>query len=150
MTKKKKATPLKNGRPKIVINTKMLTDLCRLPKHILSNTDVVYLMQNIHKDLSYSTVVRHIKEVYDCTFDEFRHKNQCRLKELIANKQIKKALDDENVTMLIWLGKQYLGQSDSNTNLGSASIKDNKLVIDLGAAQDDTKTQCENTSTQND
>lgn len=131
----------KMGRPKLTVNTRLLERLCRLPKSVMSNQEVVYIMQTAEKSISYSTVERFVKKVYGCTFDDFRRKSNCKLRHLIADAQIKKAIDDENVTMLIWLGKQYLGQKDSNTTeLGNAEIKDNKLVIDLGAAKkDDSK-----------
>lgn len=39
-------------------------------------------------------------------------KGRANLRERLRRKQLKMALDDENVTMAIWLGKQYLGQRD--------------------------------------
>lgn len=42
-----------------------------------------------------------------------------------------------NATMLIWLGKQLLGQRDAETLNASLSAKDNKLIIELGSAPND-------------
>jgi len=56
-------------------------------------------------------IERRIREKFDCTYVEYRSKK-------IENKRIQlrdwqwRAARGGNITMLIWLGKQYLGQSD--------------------------------------
>lgn len=45
-------------------------------------------------------------------YDREIRKCWANVKVTIRQKQLKKALEDGNSQMLIWLGKQYLGQSD--------------------------------------
>lgn len=62
-------------------------------------------------DVSISTLDRFVKEHYGLTIDELREKSFTRTRIAIKRAQIKKALSGCNV-MLIWVGKQYLKQSD--------------------------------------
>lgn len=41
-------------------------------------------------------------------------KGRAQLRERLRRRQLRRALDDGSDTMLIWLGKQYLGQRDKN------------------------------------
>ena len=52
-----------------------------------------------------------IKERYGITFTEYRSKKIDPLRMKLRQKQVQLALEG-NVTMLIWLGKQYLEQTD--------------------------------------
>lgn len=63
-------------------------------------------------DVSMSTLERFIKTNHHETFDSLRDKRFVKTKVAIKRAQIKKALTGDN-TMLIWVGKQYLGQRDS-------------------------------------
>jgi hypothetical protein len=58
-------------------------------------------------------VLRNIERKHKMTFVEYRNKTKSPIKIKLAKKQIDLALDG-NVTMLIWLGKQMLGQSDKH------------------------------------
>jgi hypothetical protein len=62
-------------------------------------------------EVSVSTLDRFIKREYACTYEEFRDKGFVRTKMAIKRKQIEMALSGDRV-MLIWTGKQYLGQSE--------------------------------------
>lgn len=42
------------------------------------------------------------------------HRGQAELRRSIRHAQIQKGVGEKNPTMLIWLGKQYLGQTDKN------------------------------------
>lgn len=57
-------------------------------------------------------------------YAEFLTKGRGTLKEKLRRKQISIALKG-NVTMLIWLGKQYLGQAEKVDN----NNKDSKLEV---------------------
>jgi hypothetical protein len=61
--------------------------------------------------VSISTLVRWIKKTYGVTFDEFKKQKQEGMKLKLSGKQYETAMKG-NPAMLIWLGKQWLGQSD--------------------------------------
>jgi hypothetical protein len=85
-----------------------------------------------------------------CTYDEMASVLKCDRKTLMRNfgtvikegweqgkmsvrrEQFKAAMGG-NITMLIWLGKQHLGQSDK-----AEVNSDNKLAIDFDTADDST------------
>lgn len=54
-------------------------------------------------------------------FENFLIKGKAELKQRLKRKQISVALGG-NVSMLIWLGKQYLGQADKNEESGELNI----------------------------
>jgi len=57
------------------------------------------------------TVERRIRERYDSTFVEYRDKKLDETRIKLFDKQVKVALSG-NATLLIWMGKQLLGQTD--------------------------------------
>lgn len=61
--------------------------------------------------ISPDTLDRRLKEKYDHGFAEYKRKRQEPMRVNLMKKQYDTAMQG-NVTMLIWLGKQYLGQSD--------------------------------------
>lgn len=63
--------------------------------------------------ISRNTLTRMIREKYDCSFEELRVKKAGVFRAKILLKQAEVALQHGNVTLLIWLGKQYCGQSDT-------------------------------------
>lgn len=62
-------------------------------------------------DVKLSTLSRFIKKQYGCSFEQVREKRFVRTRIALKRAQIESALKG-NTTMQIWLGKQYLGQSD--------------------------------------
>ena len=69
--------------------------------------------ESSHKTIKAAREVieRRIKERYQCTFTEYKNKKIEPLRISLKKKQIEMALGG-NVSMLIWLGKQMLGQRD--------------------------------------
>ncbi len=55
-------------------------------------------------------------------FEIFLIKGRANLKERLKRKQISVAMQG-NVTMLIWLGKQYLGQAEKIEESGDYNLK---------------------------
>ena len=55
-------------------------------------------------------------------FEIFLIKGRANLKERLKRKQISVAMQG-NVTMLIWLGKQYLGQAEKIEDSGDYNLK---------------------------
>jgi hypothetical protein len=106
MTGKPKLDPnaSKMGRPRLEIDYEILKKLC-----VLQCT-----LEEIAGwfEVSPDTIERRIKEQYGVTFAEYYAKASMRGKIHIRRKQMQVAKSG-NVTMLIWLGKQYLGQKEN-------------------------------------
>lgn len=55
-------------------------------------------------------------------FSEYLEKARSALKIKLRRAQLKVAIENENPTMLIWLGKQYLGQTDSQQDTSAEQV----------------------------
>ena len=84
--------------------------------------------QRIEKLASYGLTNKEISEAlgYDentlkRNFEIFLIKGRANLKERLKRKQIQVAMQG-NVTMLIWLGKQYLGQTEKVEESGELKL----------------------------
>ena len=73
-------------------------------------------------------VVRFVKRNYQTTFKEYSHKKHGATRIRLRQKQIELAMKG-NITMLIWLGKQMLGQSDKVEEVNKDS-KPVRLIIE--------------------
>lgn len=91
------------GRKQKTVDIDKLDRLCQYP---LTNEDIAALL-----DVSVDTVSRVIKQEYGITFAEYKHQKQSSLRLTLLAKQIEVAKGG-NIAMLIWLGKNLLGQSD--------------------------------------
>jgi predicted site-specific integrase-resolvase len=74
-------------------------------------------------DVSIDTLYRYLKKNYNECFAEFRDKRFSRTRMAIKKKQIEKAMTGDN-TMLIWVGKQYLGQSEKIEQRTQLNVED--------------------------
>lgn len=82
--------------------------------------------------MSYSTLQRKLKENYGMNFDQLRQEKREGMKLKLAGKQYEVAMKG-NVSMLIWLGKQWLDQKDKQeTEINGQMIS---IIID----EDDSK-----------
>lgn len=61
--------------------------------------------------VSMSSIERFVKNNFKCSFEELRGKGFIKTKTALKRKQIEMALSGDRV-MLIWLGKQFLDQSE--------------------------------------
>lgn len=64
-------------------------------------------------NMSADLVNDRVKEKYGCTFSELSRQKRGKGKISLRRKQFQKALAGDT-TLLIWLGKNMLGQSDKN------------------------------------
>lgn len=104
MDDEKKVVPInKGGRPRKNVDFVKLATICQYP---LTNEDIATLM-----DLSVDTIDRECKRVYGLGFADYKTQKQASTRKTILAKQLEVAKAG-NVTMLIWLGKQYLGQTE--------------------------------------
>ena len=91
------------ARPKIEIDFDMVKKLCAIQCTGQEIADVL--------DVSYDTLERRVKEVYRISFADYIKKHSANGKMSLRRKQHEVAMSG-NTTMLVWLGKQYLGQTD--------------------------------------
>lgn len=92
--------------------------------------------KQVEKLASYGLTNKEISEAlgYDDTtlkrkFENFLTKGKANLRQRLKRKQIDVALGG-NVSMLIWLGKQYLGQADKLDENGEYEIVINRKTIE--------------------
>ena len=96
------------GRPKIEIDFEKVDALCA----VFCNCEEIVSILKFDMKVSYDTVERRIKEQFDITFAEYvKQKQMAFAKPKLRKAQFDCAMSG-NATMLIWLGKQYLGQVD--------------------------------------
>lgn len=110
--------PNPDGRDKIDFSDedwKKIKNLCSI---FCTGEEIAGIME-----VSYNTVVRRVKERYDCSFEEFYKKHSSAGKASIRRQQYMQAVDKGNTAMLIWLGKQHLGQRDNVELSGGEPIK---------------------------
>ena len=97
------------GRPKIEIDFEKVDALCAV---FCNCQEIVSVLNSFDINCSYDTVERRVKEQFGVTFAEYVEQKQMAF----AKPKLRKAQFDcalgGNATMLIWLGKQYLGQID--------------------------------------
>lgn len=93
----------KGGRPRKEINQELLERclVAQTPKRVAA-----FLL-----GIGESTLERHCHSIEEGGFEALLKKSSGMMNESLRLKQFEVALSG-NVTMLIWLGKQYLGQTD--------------------------------------
>lgn len=92
------------GRPKAEINKESFEALMEIPFISCESAAGVF---GVCKE----TIVRFVKREYGITFAELKEQKKENLRVKLAAKQYQTAMKG-NAVMQIWLGKQYLGQSD--------------------------------------
>lgn len=98
----------KMGRPRRDLDTMEFTGWDILDAEIKWASEE-YVAEKL--GISVDTLARRIKERFGLTFAEYKKKKEESIKSNLRKKQYDVAMSG-NVTMLIWLGKQLLGQSE--------------------------------------
>ena len=112
----------KSGRPQFPIDWDTVDGMCAIQ---CTGEEIAGVL-----GCSYDTLVRAIKREKELTFAEYFAQKSADGKMSLRRKQFNAALEG-NSTMLIWLGKQWLGQTDKI----ESSIKElPPLVIEAYAA----------------
>ena len=93
----------KMGRPKKIIDKEQFETLCEMQ---CIQTEICSVLKVTEK-----TLIAWCKETYGDTFSNTIKRFSEGGKMSLRRKQLEVAING-NVTMLIWLGKQYLGQRD--------------------------------------
>ena len=91
------------GRPIAVIDWEKVKAMCR----IFCTESEIAAVLDVHID----TLLEACKREHNCTFPDFFKKFSEDGKASLRRAQYKRAMEG-HPTMLIWLGKQYLGQKD--------------------------------------
>lgn len=94
----------KMGRPTIEIDWVLFDYLC----HLQCTLEEIAGAFGCSED----TIQKRVKEEYNVTFTVYYAEKSAFGKASLRRTQFKKAVQDEDVKMLIHLGKQYLNQSD--------------------------------------
>lgn len=93
----------KGGRPKITIDFEMVEKLCAMQ---CTGEEIAGVLK-----INYDTLNARINEEYGIGFSDYYKKHSQSGRASLRRLQWKSA-QGGNTPMLIWLGKQYLGQRD--------------------------------------
>ena len=91
------------GRKKIEIDWNVVDEKL---SHFCNGTEVAAFL-GMHED----TLYKRIEEKYKMGFSAYRAQKRAKGEMILRELQLKSAKEG-NTSMLIWLGKQYLGQTD--------------------------------------
>jgi len=108
------------GRPRKEINW----DLAEKAAALMCTGEEIAALQGV----SYDTLERRVKELEE--FDNFADwfkRHSAGAKKALRRAQFKNALEKNNATMQIWLGKQYLDQTDKN----EAIVTNREIKVDV-------------------
>ena len=111
----------KGGRPNKPIDYAKLSKMCAI--HCTGEECSSIL------DMDYDTLNRNLIADGHGGFADYFKKHSATGKMSLRRKQFTKAVDEGSVPMLIWLGKQYLGQKDKEEVMHEE--KDHNIVINL-------------------
>lgn len=121
----------KSGPPKILIDYKTLQGLCTI---FCTGEECSAIL-----GMDYDTLNDRLKEDGHQGFSEYFRRHSSTGKMSLRRKQFSKAVNDGNVQMLIWLGKQNLGQMEfakpkfedlARQNLAESGQNDEPLTED--------------------
>lgn len=114
--------PAKMGRPRKEIDFKQLDQLCAIQ---CTQEEVASFFE-----CSIDTIEARIKEQFGMTFPEYFEEKKSSGRISLRRAQFQSAVTKQNPTMMIWLGKQYLNQSDK-TIIENPNDRDQKLIIEF-------------------
>ena len=99
----------KDGRPLIEISEADWERMSKLSQIFCTRNEIADIMS-----ISVETLNRRCKELFGLTFGAWIDQQSARGKMSLRRAQYKKAIEEGNPQMLMWLGKQYLNQSEKN------------------------------------
>lgn len=94
----------KNGRPLAIIDWETVDKLCALH---CTGVEIASII-----GVGYDTLESAIKREFKLSFPEYFAQKSATGKVSLRRKQYTAAVDDGVPSMMIWLGKQWLGQQD--------------------------------------
>ena len=102
------------ARPKIEINWTTVNNMCAIH---CTGEEIASVI-----GVSYDTIERRVKSEFNMSFAEYIKKHSASGKTSLRRKQYEVAMKG-NTTMLVWLGKQYLGQTDKQVTENTSRIE---------------------------
>lgn len=114
----------KTGRPEKELDWYLLDSILQFGAKLIDCSEICKMSED--------SIQRKIKEAHGCTFSEYREKKLSNTRVKLLKKQIEVALSG-NVPMLIWTGKQLLGQFDKQEV--TADIKE-KITLNYEKIKD--------------
>lgn len=93
----------KLGRPEKDMDWKLLDSVLQYGASLIDCSELL--------ELSEDTIQRKIKDAHGVTFSQYRESKKSKIRMKLRQKQYDVAMQG-NVAMLIWLGKNELGQTD--------------------------------------
>jgi len=111
---------MKTGRPKIEVDFAEVDKLCQIQ---CTGEEIASFFE-----ISYDTLERRCKEQFKVSLAEYIKEKSAKGKSSLRRLQWKAAMNG-NVTMLIWLGKQYLGQADKTNYIDESNYNNNKEAL---------------------
>jgi AraC-like DNA-binding protein len=108
----------KVGRPEKEFDWKLIDSILQFGARLIDCCEML--------EVSDDTIQRRIKDEFGCTFSEYRERKMSKMRMKLLQKQFDVAMSG-NVALLIWLGKQHLGQSDKAEN----TIDISKIQINI-------------------
>lgn len=111
---------MKTGRPKIEVDFAEVDKLCQIQ---CTGEEIASFF-----GISYDTLERRCKEQFKVSLAEYIKEKSAKGKSSLRRLQWKAAMNG-NVTMLIWLGKQYLGQTDKTNYVDESNYNNNKEAL---------------------
>lgn len=125
------------GRPRIELNKKEFESLLAIQ---CSLEEVAAFFDNKLGGCSVDTVERWCKRTYGKTFAEIAPKKRAVGKISLRRNQFE--LSKKNATMAIFLGKQYLDQSDNGGKNSPSDIENNLIeILKTGSTDDMDETE---------
>lgn len=95
------------GRPKIEFDEADWDNIKKMCQIFMTKVEIAGMF-----NCSEDTIEKRIKERYGMNFTAYYKEASAGGKMSLRRSQFKSAVENGNVAMLIWMGKQHLGQSD--------------------------------------
>lgn len=102
--RRKKAAKKKMGRPRLRLNWSQIGRMCEVQ---MTGVEIARVL-----GCHYDAIAKRCKSDNGLTFSEWSEEKREHGRRSLRRRQYKSAVTDGNVTMMIWLGKQWLDQTD--------------------------------------
>lgn len=103
----------KSGRPQVDIDWNVMDSILQFGARLIDCSEMLKVSED--------TIQNKIKEKFGITFSEYREKKMSTMRVKLLQKQFEGAMKG-NTALLIFLGKQYLGQSDKQEIINDSRV----------------------------
>lgn len=113
------------GRPKITFTDKDWKALNSLIELQATREEIASVF-----DIDSDTLSRIIKDRFNCTFSSYFKQKSGFKKIALRRAQFKAATEQNNTALMIWLGKNWLGQKDAQEVTASINLNGFEVIAD--------------------